>query len=58
MYDASRSGDMWKLKGKADSTGGILVMHINVSNGKGTIKYYAPNGTEFGNGKAQCLRKK
>lgn len=58
MHNASRSGDMWTLKGKADSTGSNLSMYINATNGKGTIKYFAPNGTEYGNGKAQCFREK
>ena len=54
IYSASRSGEMMYLDGKADSTGGKIKMYINTTNGKGTIQYYAPNGTEFGKGTAQC----
>lgn len=47
---------MWMLKGKTDSTGGKFSMYINTTNGKGRIKYYVPNGIEYGNGNAQCFR--
>lgn len=57
MHNASRSGDMWMLKGKADSTGGKLYMYIYATNGKGTINYYTPDGEEFGKGTAQCYGK-
>lgn len=57
VHNASRSGDMCTLKGKVDSTGGRISMYINATNGKGTIKYYNPSGTEFGKGNARCLRK-
>lgn len=54
IYSASRTGEMMYLNGKADSTGGKIKMYINTTNGKGTIQYYAPDGTEFGKGTAQC----
>lgn len=57
VHNASRSADMWTLKGKADSTGGRISMYINATYGKGTIKYYTPSGTEFGKGNVRCLRK-
>lgn len=56
MFNATRSGDIWVLKGRAHSTGGKLLMKVNQTNMKGGIVYFTPQGERFGLGTIQCQK--